>query len=95
MCVSDDDFIDHADAHSAGAKMPRTSWRDMASYKIAHPPVVLVEVFFKRTMPMVGSIRDNVLECRNLASIRDASLPGRLSGEIRVKHAERLEGESV
>lgn len=43
--VSSDDFVAYTDARSAGTKMPRTSWSDMAQYRIARPTATVIERF--------------------------------------------------
>ncbi len=88
--VSSDDLVQYADATSTGTKMPRTSWRDIAQYKIALPPLRIAEVFNAKIKPMVELIRTNILQSHTLASVRDTLLPRLLSGEIRVAEAEKL-----
>jgi type I restriction enzyme, S subunit len=38
MLVSSDEFVAHTDRSSAGTKMPRTNWKDMATFGAAVPP---------------------------------------------------------
>ena len=44
MHVSSDEFVAHSDRSSAGTKMPRTNWKDMAAFPVALPlpPVAAV-----------------------------------------------------
>lgn len=44
--------------------------------------------------PMDETIKNNEIQSRTLASIRDALLPKLLSGEIRVKEAEKFVEEN-
>lgn len=94
-CVSSIDFINYTDAHSTGTKMPRTNWGDMSKYKVILPPAPLAEAFNDITTLMIKSIRNNILESRTLASIRDALLPKLLSGELRVPDTEKTGGGIV
>jgi type I restriction enzyme S subunit len=93
--VSSEDFVQYTDRASAGTKMPRTNWIDMARYELAIPPEETALAFTEVVEPMVDRINANILESRNLAAIRDTLLPKLLSGEIRVKQAEKLVGEVV
>ena len=89
--VSSGEFVNHTDAASTGTKMPRTNWQDMASYEIplADPP--LAHAFSQFSLRIVGMIRQNILQSRTLATIRDTLLPRLTSGEIRVRDAENVE----
>jgi type I restriction enzyme S subunit len=88
--VSSVDFVNHTDASSTGTKMPRTNWQDMARYEVALPPKPLVTAFTEQIRTLVERIIANVHECRTLAALRDTLLPKLLSGEIRVKEAEKV-----
>jgi type I restriction enzyme S subunit len=90
LCViSSDPFVEHTDASSAGTKMPRTSWGDMARFEIALPPAVLPAAFDDIAGPWRGVIVANIHQSRTLAALRDALLPKLMSGELRVRDAER------
>ena len=86
--ISSDDLINYVDAASTGTKMPRTNWKDLASYDIVIPPQDLIEKFNTIIVPQIQKIRPNIQESRTLAAIRDALLPKLISGEIRVGCAE-------
>ncbi len=87
--VSSDEFIQFTDAASTGTKMPRTNWTDMKAYKIILPPKIIAEHFNKTVQSMIEAIESNIMQSQTLVSIRDALLPKLLSGEIRVKEAEK------
>jgi type I restriction enzyme S subunit len=93
--ISSDEFINYTDAASTGTKMPRTNWDDMSNYKVALPPKHLAETFTKRISPLLERILTSIFESRTLSSIRDALVPKLLSGQIRVKDAERLLREAI
>jgi type I restriction enzyme S subunit len=88
--VSSDEFIEYTNAGSTGTKMPRTSWAEMARYDIALPPKALAQAFTDRVVPEVDRIIAAIHESRTLAALRDALLPKLISGELRVKDAERF-----
>ncbi len=93
-CISDEDFVGYTDKTSTGTKMPRTSWSIMANYPVVLPQAKLAEAFNATVAPMFDRIRANILESRTLAQTRDLLLPRLMSGEIRVKDAERLVEEA-
>jgi type I restriction enzyme S subunit len=64
----------------------------LASVSLVAPTVELIEVFEKRIAPSVQRIRAGLVESRTLAALRDALLPRLISGELRVKDAERFIG---
>lgn len=86
--LSSEAFVNYTDAVSTGTKMPRTNWTDMARYEICLPDAQLASLFGDQTTVLVEKIRQNVLQSRTLAAIRDTLLPKLISGEIRVKTAE-------
>lgn len=54
------------------------------------PPTELVERFEAFCSPIDDQIERIELECRTLAALRDGLLPKLISGELRVKDAERF-----
>ncbi len=88
--VSSREFVDYTDAGSTGTKMPRTSWGEMARYEIALPPEPIAKSFDALVRPSVERIVANVHESRTLTALRDTLLPKLISGELRIKDAERL-----
>jgi type I restriction enzyme S subunit len=83
--VSSVELIKYADAVSAGTKMPRTNWSDIANYKVKIPSVRLAREFNELFMPMAKIIRSNIMQSRALANLRDTLLPKLISGEVTVK----------
>lgn len=80
-------FVAHTDRGSAGTKMPRTNWTDMAAYPVAKPPAALAAQFTKAIEPMVARIVAGIHENHTLAAARDALLPRLMSGELAVPEA--------
>jgi type I restriction enzyme S subunit len=87
--VSSDEFVAFVTASSDGTKMPRTRWDDMARYPVVIPPEPLAALFTAQAQRLLDMIICNIWQSRLLATTRDALLPKLLSGEIRVREAER------
>jgi type I restriction enzyme S subunit len=93
--VSSTAFVEYTNAGSTGTKMPRTNWGEMARYAVVLPPETVAEEFTKQIRPAVDRIIASVHESRTLASLRDTLLPKLISGELRVKDAEKFVGRAV
>jgi type I restriction enzyme S subunit len=61
----------------------------LAGVSVVLPPIGLIEAFETRVGPMLERIRAALLGSRTLAALRDTLLPKLISGEMRVKDAER------
>jgi type I restriction enzyme, S subunit len=57
--------------------------------KTVIPPEAIIRSFTKMVKPIFAMITQNLQQSRTLAALRDALLPKLLSGEIRVREAER------
>lgn len=80
--TSSDEFVEYTNAGSTGTKMPRTSWYEMARYKLVRPPRPVAETFTDLIMPSVERIIEGVHQSRNLAALRDVLLPKLIPGEL-------------
>jgi type I restriction enzyme S subunit len=65
----------------------------LAGIAVVAPPAGLIDEFEKRVGPTLERIRSTLLGTRTLAALRDALLPKLISGELRVKDAERFVSE--
>jgi type I restriction enzyme S subunit len=90
MTISSDDFVAYTDMSSTGTKMPRTNWSDMSGYQMTIPPPVVAAAFNSLVYPFVAKIQENILRSIKLAGIRDTLLPKLISGELRMKDAEKI-----
>lgn len=90
-----DTMIKHADATSAGTKMPRTNWMDISRFEVVLPPDPTIRAFNRIIDSLVEQMLANVHEDRQLTEIRDLLLPRLLSGELRVRDAEHIVGAAV
>jgi type I restriction enzyme S subunit len=88
--VSSDELVQYADAGSTGTKMPRTNWNDLARYEVVLPPEPIAKAFAYIARSIVNRISANIHHAHALAGLRDALLPRLLSGELRLKEAEKL-----
>jgi type I restriction enzyme S subunit len=88
--ISSDEFVAYTNQTSTGTKMPRTSWPLMARYEITLPSEPILEAFNDLLLPWIELIRANIHESLDLAKTRDLLLPKLMSGEIRLREAEKL-----
>jgi len=88
--ISSSDFVEHTNAGSTGTKMPRTSWQEMARYKVVLPPKKVAARFSELASALVGRINANIYQSHTLAALRDSLLPKLLSGELQVSDAKRI-----
>ena len=70
--------------------MPRTGWAKMARCDIALPPQAVAQPFTERARPGVDRIAAAIHGSRTPAAVRDALPPKLISGEVRVRDAERI-----
>jgi type I restriction enzyme, S subunit len=89
------EFVEHTNAGSTGTKMPRTSWGEMARYRIVCPPDTIAKAFTGLVRPWIDRIIAGIHEARTLAALRDSMLPKLISGELRVREAVRIVGRAV
>lgn len=88
--LSSDDVVAHASAVGNGTRMPRANWSDLATYQVPWPGSGQAQKFNQLVMPLVDRIGSAVAENRALAELRDRLLPKLMSGEIRVRDAEKV-----
>jgi type I restriction enzyme S subunit len=88
--VSSEEFVNYTTAVLTGTRMPRTNWRDMSRYEIALPPPIVAATFGRLVLPLVDAIRNNILQSRTLAQLRDTMLPKLISGQLRVPEVEEI-----
>jgi type I restriction enzyme S subunit len=89
-CISTDEFVAYTDQRSGGTKMPRTSWEVMARYPLCLPSEQIAQAFQHTVAPMLDRIILNIHEASSLVKTRDLLLPKLMSGEIRIREAEKI-----
>ena len=80
---------------TTGSVFPNLSSDDIRTFPVVMPPTDLLHRFRDVVEPLRSRLRANVAEAGSLAATRDALLPRLLSGEVRVKDAERFVVESI
>lgn len=77
--------------HGHGSVFNTITRDTLAGVSSIAPPEAVLDAFEPVVAPFLQRIKCNLLESRTLAAMRDALLPKLLSGEIRVKDAEKKE----
>jgi len=91
----DEDFRSFAIQNMTGSSgRQRVPTDSLAQYWVATPPEPIARCFGKAIRPLFAKAKTNSEESATLAAIRDALLPKLISGEIRVKDAEKLAGRA-
>jgi len=62
---------------------------------VVTPSADVMQVFARLAQPLYECVVEFERECRTLAAVRDTLLPKLISGELRVRDAERIIGERV
>ena len=88
MHLSSEAIIAYATRLSNGAKMPRSSWKDIAGFKVVIPTEQVAEAFNGMIRSFIGRIHTNIEVGRSLAGLRDSLLPRLISGRLRLPEAE-------
>lgn len=68
----------------------RVPVESLAHYKLAISGRTIAEQFGRAVGPLFSRASSAARESRSLAALRDARLPSLISGELRVKDAERV-----
>jgi type I restriction enzyme S subunit len=76
-----------------GAVQPKLNQQNLKSVPFICPTVEISKQFARVIAPWFAQLRHNEEESRTLAALRDTLLPKLLSGELRVKGAEKLAGD--
>lgn len=91
--VTTEEFVDYLAFNADGSAYPAVRPDRFSDAQMLIPLKVILDKFEQQA----GSIRDKIIQNEHesiaLASIRDALLPKLLSGEIRVKEAEKIVAE--
>jgi type I restriction enzyme S subunit len=85
-----DAFVEHTYAHVTGTTVLHLAKEAVPSFTFALPPGTLVHIFDGIAGIIFSKVETLELENDTLAALRDALLPKLISGEIRVKDAERF-----
>jgi type I restriction enzyme S subunit len=73
-----------------GSSQPLLTQSDLKCQKLFLPPPTVIKAFARISQPIFSQINANTRESSTLAQLRDTLLPKLLSGEVRIKDAERF-----
>jgi type I restriction enzyme S subunit len=86
-----DEFREFAIQSMTGSSgRQRVAVESLSHYFLAEPPREVGPAFGTLVRPFFSKARVAVLENRTLTSLRDSLLPKLISGELRIKDAERI-----
>ncbi|MDG0856807.1 restriction endonuclease subunit S [Roseateles puraquae] len=95
MHASSDELIAYATQLSNGAKMPRTSWHDIAAFNLVVPTEAIAQSFDDVARPLFRKIHANIAATKLLAEVRDALLPRLVNGKLRLPECQEEIREAV
>jgi type I restriction enzyme S subunit len=84
------DFKGEVETKSHGTAQANVSAEGILSIQIVMSPKALRDQFNRIAQPLIDRLLANHAESGNLAALRDALLPKLISGELRVKDAEKI-----
>jgi len=91
LLVHNPDTIDFATRHSTGTTIPYAVWRhSLEDMPTVIPLQPVRDLFDDRVRPLLDRISSPYFEYRTLVALRDTLLPKLISGELRLKHVERI-----
>ena len=90
LLCGNDRFADHTYAHTSGTTVLHLSKEAIPSFAFAQPPETIVRAFDFAVAPIFRRLDGTEMESETWAALRDTLLPKLISGEIRVKDAERM-----
>jgi len=88
-------FVAHTYAHTTGTTVLHLAKEAVPSFRFARPSTQLVGQFDALAGPALGRIQALEEESRTLAALRDTLLPKLISGELRLKDADRFMGRAT
>ncbi|HET7259177.1 MAG TPA: restriction endonuclease subunit S [Candidatus Acidoferrum sp.] len=93
--LKSDQYAEYSEGVKSGSVQANMNARVIVGATVVVPTMPLMEAYFRVALPLRQRIVLNVNESNTLANIRDALLPKLVSGEIRVKDAEKIVGGKV
>jgi len=82
-------------ANANGTTFLEISKANFRPIAVVVPAKPVLDAFMQLVSPLHRRIVSNLRESRTLAALRDALLPKLLSGEVRLKDAERIAGRAM
>ena len=90
-----DQYLDYAESVSGGTVQKNMNAQVITAAQMVIAPEAVADEFARLVRPWRAQIAANLQQTRQLAALRDALLPQLLSGEIRLRDAERAAGEAL
>ena len=88
--INNNSTVDYATCHSNGSTIPYAIWKDsLELMQIVLPPARVRKAFDDIVRPILLKLPETYFENKSLSAIRDLLLPKLMSGEIRLKDAEK------
>jgi type I restriction enzyme S subunit len=91
--VCSDSVVQECTAASEGTRMPRTSWKDLGAVEVPWPHKSAALLLSQEVHTVRAHVEELARQNGTMANLRDALLPQLMSGNIRVKDAEKTVGE--
>ncbi len=88
--LKSDLYAEYAEGAKSGSVQANMNAKVIVGASLVVPPMAVMEEFLKAILPLRQRLVSNVRESRTLAALRDALLPKLISGELRVKDAQRF-----
>ena len=88
--LKSDLYAEYAEGAKSGSVQANMNAKVIVGASLTVPPKAVLDAFLREVLPLRQRLVANVRESRTLAALRDALLPKLISGEIRVKDAERF-----
>ena len=88
--LSREEFREYAYSYANGTTVLHLSTKALPEYRCVLPTPDVIDSFTKLVRPLYAVFDNNEIQNNTLASIRDTLLPKLVSGEIRVKDAEKF-----
>ncbi|KIZ43707.1 hypothetical protein OO17_10945 [Rhodopseudomonas palustris] len=95
LAATSKENIDRLSHLADGGAYPAVRPELVAATEIVGAPESLFAAFNAATSALLDRAEANKLESRTLAATRDLLLPKLMSGEIRIKDAEKIAGEAA
>jgi type I restriction enzyme S subunit len=95
VVASSDPLIDSLSAAATGTRMPRASWKDLASWPVPEMTTLERDELADQVAPLVERLTAMTHETKRLQLLRDTLLPELLSGRIRVPEAHETVQEVI
>jgi type I restriction enzyme S subunit len=88
-------YTEYSEGAKGGSVQANMNAKVIVGAQLVIPPVLILEAFLGCVLPLRQKLVLNIRQSSSLAAVRDALLPRLISGELRVKDAEKIVGAKV